>query len=329
MRRTAWSTLAAALPLSLFLLLVATSPAAAAVATSADPSPPSSGLLLAFDATTDDGYDWRHGRATAIAVGQTFRLGNPGEELELDAVTVRITAETPVGNEVVSLVLGTFSDPADATMNELVAMETGTLPAALDTVEVPLYVTFDLPDVTLEGGRQYGFLLVFEGGGAVNDNRARVHHLGEDGYAGGTAFQEEGAFSEPLPFDLVFFLHGRLAGGDVLFLHDGRFEVTARWHTPQGTDGVGWPVPLTEDAGYFWFFLPDNVEVVLKVLNACVEPFDRFWVFAAGLTHVEVTLTVTDTWADQEWVHVNPLGSAFLPVQDTDAFDTCGIGSPQ
>lgn len=34
--------------------------------------------------------------------------------------------------------------------------------------------------------------------------------------------------------------------------------------------------------GYFWFFEEDNVEVVLKVLDACSFT-DRFWVFAAGL----------------------------------------------
>jgi len=43
-------------------------------------------------------------------------------------------------------------------------------------------------------------------------------------------------------------------------------------------------------------------------------------VFASGLTDQEVHLTVTDTLsgAVREWV--NPRGSSFVPVRDTDAF---------
>lgn len=53
------------------------------------------------------------------------------------------------------------------------------------------------------------------------------------------------------------------------------------------------PVQLTGDTGYFWFFNASNVELVVKVLDAC--HFGRFWVFAGGLTNVDVDLTVTDT----------------------------------
>ena len=28
-------------------------------------------------------------------------------------------------------------------------------------------------------------------------------------------------------------------------------------------------VPLTSDSGYFWFFDADNIELVVKVLDAC------------------------------------------------------------
>jgi hypothetical protein len=81
--------------------------------------------------------------------------------------------------------------------------------------------------------------------------------------------------------------------------------------------------PLTADTGYFWFFNPANVEMVAKVLDACVPPFDRFWVFAGGLTNVAVVTTVVDTAADEERVYTNPLGMAFQPIQDTNAFETC------
>ncbi len=80
---------------------------------------------------------------------------------------------------------------------------------------------------------------------------------------------------------------------------------------------------LTDDSGYFWFFGASNVELVTKVLNACVDPFNRHWVFAAGLTDVEVELVVTDTVTGQVKRYQNPRGAAYKPVQDTDAFATC------
>ena len=81
-------------------------------------------------------------------------------------------------------------------------------------------------------------------------------------------------------------------------------------------------VHLTDDTGYLWFFNPDNVEVVVKVLDAC-EPFGRFWVFAGGLTNVEVDLTVTDSTTGQTNTYHNNLNEPFAPIQDTDAFATC------
>ena len=90
-----------------------------------------------------------------------------------------------------------------------------------------------------------------------------------------------------------------------------------------GAAGDGRAVALSADAGYFTFFEEDNVEVLVKVHDACVAPFDRFWVFAAGLTDVEVTLTVADTERDVVRRYVNPLGRAFPAIQDTGAFATC------
>jgi ribulose-5-phosphate 4-epimerase/fuculose-1-phosphate aldolase len=49
----------------------------------------------------------------------------------------------------------------------------------------------------------------------------------------------------------------------------------------------------------------------------------RHWVFAAGLTNVEVTLRVVDTFAGSVKTYVNPLGTAYQPIQDTSAFATC------
>jgi lysyl endopeptidase len=104
-----------------------------------------------------------------------------------------------------------------------------------------------------------------------------------------------------------------------LCLNDGRFAVTVAWATDTGDSGAGQGVALTSDSGYFWFFNSANIEMVVKVLQACATN-SRFWVFAGGLTNVDVVMTVTDTETGVQRVYTNPLGTAFLPLQDTAAF---------
>jgi hypothetical protein len=110
--------------------------------------------------------------------------------------------------------------------------------------------------------------------------------------------------------------------GKALCLSNGRFRVETSFRTPQGGTGTGNAVRLTADTGYFWFFDQNNVEVVIKVLNACSFA-SRFWVFAAGLTNVEVTTTVTDTQTGERKTYRNALNTPFAPLQDTNAFATC------
>jgi hypothetical protein len=115
---------------------------------------------------------------------------------------------------------------------------------------------------------------------------------------------------------------GCVAGSTTLCLNQGRFAVEAEWATDQGTSGQGRAVKLTGDTGCFWFFDSANFELMVKVLDACSFT-DRFWVFVAGLTNVEVTLTVTDTESGKTKSYHNPRRTPFQPIQDTDAFDTC------
>ncbi len=112
------------------------------------------------------------------------------------------------------------------------------------------------------------------------------------------------------------------ADGQTLCLNNGRFQVKADWRDFSSGTGVGMAVPLTSDTGYFWFFSSDNVEVGIKVLDAC-DFSGSYWVFAAGLTNVETTLTVTDTESGAVKIYMNPLGTPFAPIQDTAAFETC------
>jgi hypothetical protein len=113
-----------------------------------------------------------------------------------------------------------------------------------------------------------------------------------------------------------------ITGGTTLCLVNNRFAVSAHWRTPEGDEGFGQAVQLTPDSGVFWFFGPDNVEMTVKVLDACSFN-DRFWVFAAGTTNVEVVLSVVDTQERTAKSYTNPLGRPFVPIQDTSAFATC------
>jgi hypothetical protein len=109
-----------------------------------------------------------------------------------------------------------------------------------------------------------------------------------------------------------------------LSLLGDRFHVDATWRTADGHSGIGTPVSLTSETGYFWFFSPTNVEVLVKALDACSSAAPRFWIFGAGLTDAEVTLTVTDQSTGQQKTYHNAQGQPFLPIQDTDAFASCG-----
>ena len=108
-------------------------------------------------------------------------------------------------------------------------------------------------------------------------------------------------------------------GGNTLCLGEGgRFRVTADWRSAEG-NGLATTVGFTRDAGYLWFFSPENVEVTIKVLDACIFN-DRFWVFSSGMTDVEVHVTVTDTHTGAVKTYNNPLGRTFATTLDTNAF---------
>lgn len=105
-------------------------------------------------------------------------------------------------------------------------------------------------------------------------------------------------------------------------LNNGRFRIEAAFQTPAGQAGQAQAVKLTDDSGYLWFFSSTNIELIVKVLDACTVN-DRFWVFAGGLTNVQVLLIVTDTETGIQKRYTNPQGTPYQPLQDTNAFGTC------
>jgi hypothetical protein len=140
--------------------------------------------------------------------------------------------------------------------------------------------------------------------------------------------------SPEAPHNRIFAKLGSFANGcenesSALCLSGNRFRVAARYHDHLGREGAGQATPLTADSGTFWFFAPANVELIVKVVDACTHPaFQNFWVFASGLTDVAVTLTVVDTWSGESWERSTALGEPFPPILDTQAFSTCGTTAP-
>ena len=86
----------------------------------------------------------------------------------------------------------------------------------------------------------------------------------------------------------------------------------------QGTSGVGTATALTGDTGDFWFFSANNLELIIKVLDARVIN-NKFWVFYGALSNVEYTITITDTQTGAVKTYTNPSGN-LASVADTSAF---------
>ena len=109
------------------------------------------------------------------------------------------------------------------------------------------------------------------------------------------------------------------ANANALCLNGGRFQVRVAWRVPsQGTSGIAQATPLTGDTGHFWFFTPNNIELIVKVVDGR-SLNGRFWVFSGALSNVEYTITVTDTLTGQVRTYANPSGS-LVSLADTSAF---------
>ena len=106
-----------------------------------------------------------------------------------------------------------------------------------------------------------------------------------------------------------------------LCLNGGRFRITATYDTG-AQNGNAHTVKLTDETGYLWFFNSVNVEVVVKVINAC-SLNQRFWVYAGGLTDQGVVFTVTDTNNGASKTYTNLRGQKWVTITDSSALATC------
>jgi len=112
------------------------------------------------------------------------------------------------------------------------------------------------------------------------------------------------------------------ADSSTLCLSNNRFEVKATFDASGAGSGTAQVIGVSDDTGFLWFFSATNVEVVVKVLDGCALG-GHYWVFAGGLTNVNVVMTVRDAQTGAVQTYTNPQNTTFLPIQDTAAFSTC------
>lgn len=99
-----------------------------------------------------------------------------------------------------------------------------------------------------------------------------------------------------------------------LFFHDLKFRVRVEWSTPDGAlHGNAYGVPLSDDAGYLWFFEGKNPEIMVKILDGRLVN-GRWWVFISSNTNLEFKVHVgerveSDPPFYSEKTYVSPAGA--------------------
>jgi hypothetical protein len=95
---------------------------------------------------------------------------------------------------------------------------------------------------------------------------------------------------------------------DTLCLAGSLFAVRVTWQL-QGAAGMeATAVPLFQNTGAFWFFGAGNLELIVKILDGRTVN-GHFWVFLAGLSSVDSTVTVIDTVTGTTKTYRHPAGA--------------------
>ena len=153
--------------------------------------------------------------------------------------------------------------------------------------------------------------------GGLTAATAYVFRVRAQNDAGPSAYSNEASAATNFPVGTC------QANDTTLCLNNGRFRVQVEWKTEEDA-GAAHVVPVSsDDSGLFWFFQPDNWEMLFKVLNACTGDTGHYWVFFSATTNVQLTVNVTDMQTGKVKVYFNPLGVTAAPVTDTAAFATC------
>ncbi len=109
----------------------------------------------------------------------------------------------------------------------------------------------------------------------------------------------------------------RTATSTYLCLTGTRFQVQVGF-VAAGLSGIGLPVPLTDDTGAFYFFSPQNLELMVKILDGRAVN-GHFWLFTGALTDVQYSLRIVDLLTGAIKTYDNTAGHLKSFV-DTSAF---------
>lgn len=262
-------------------------------------------------------FDYSSGQLTRIEI---CMLTNPGTEV--DAMASIVLYDVGPGGNPGSLLFQ--SDETSLTVpgfpnHNCVPIATGGIPVdgpiyaglkwrpdQYPDVFVPMDTTLATPQQVLRGRSQVGDTLGPWGDVTDFATEARAFGIGIVGVIDGSV--------SPVC----------TPGPTVMCLNDERFKVELDWRRVNNQRGPGEVVQQgSDDSGLFYFFDPDNWEMLIKVIDACNSAFNSFWVFYAATTNVEFTVTVTDTQTGVVNNYFNPLENPALPIQDTSAFATC------
>lgn len=103
-------------------------------------------------------------------------------------------------------------------------------------------------------------------------------------------------------------------------LRDGRFDLQVSWRTAGGESGTGTLArEPTRDSALFYFFSPENWELMVKVLDGC-SINGHYWVFAAASTDVAYDVVVTDLLTARTYSFGNRAGEPAVALTELNAF---------
>jgi hypothetical protein len=104
-------------------------------------------------------------------------------------------------------------------------------------------------------------------------------------------------------------------------LQDGRFTAQVLLDPPHGGTARLVDAP-SRDSALFYFFSPDNWELMVKVLDGCALN-GHFWVFGAASTDVGYTVVVRDLLREETREYRHAAGTPAPAIADSAAF-ACG-----
>ncbi len=98
--------------------------------------------------------------------------------------------------------------------------------------------------------------------------------------------------------------------------------MTGEWWSHESPQEARIAYAGTDDSGLLWFFVEENWEALIKVLDGCAIN-GHYWVFGASTTDVGYRIMVMDTVAGSVREYSHEPGKAAQAITDVTAFSGC------